>query len=252
MLLAYIDESGNTGDPTEGGTLTFTLGCVLVSDATWPKALDEMLDFRRRLREKFGVSLGAEIKANSLLRNSGEMRDFGLGPSARKTIYRAHLRVLTTLGARAFAVVIDKRNGWTSPGNCFELAWNTLLQRLERTSTHERETFLVVHDEGENDQVRRLVRRARRHLTAGSLSGSGSLNHPFAGLIDDPVPRRSHSSYFIQAADLVAYAAFRSVVPPGVAIASVCPETHWTELGEATHRAVNSRRPQAAPGIVLR
>lgn len=71
-------------------------------------------------------------------------------------------------------------------------------------------------------------------------------------MIDDPIPRRSDRSYFIQLADLVAYAAFRAVVPPGGGIARVCPEHMWDEIGEATHVAVSGLKPRSRPGIVLR
>lgn len=252
MLIAYIDESGNTGDPTKGGSLTFVLGCVLVDSANWPAAFDGLLNFRRRIRGKFGVRMRSEIKANYLLRNSGDLRAYGLGQGARQLIYRAHMRVLASLGIRAFAVVIDKRTGYTAPTACFDLAWETLLQRLEKTSGAESTEFLVVHDEGENDAVRRWVRRARRYLTAGSAFGTGTLMSAAKLLVDDPVPRQSTQSYFIQVADLVAYAAFRSVIPAGPNIVSICPQSMWGELGDATHTAVNRLKRRAEPGIVLR
>jgi hypothetical protein len=252
VLVAYIDESGNTGDPNNGGSLTFTLGCVLVDADNWPTAFDGLLRFRRRVRDKFGVHMRAEIKANYLLRNGGDLRTYNLGHGARHVIYRAHLRVLTPLGVRAFAIVVDKRAGYTSPTDCFNTAWETLLQRLERTSTKERTRFLVIHDEGENDAVRRWVRRARRYLTAGSAYGGGQIVTPASFLVDDPVARQSRQSYFIQVADLLAYAAFRSVVPPGPNIESICPQGMWGEVGEATHRAVAALKPRAAAGIVLR
>ncbi|MFT4265590.1 MAG: DUF3800 domain-containing protein [Nocardioides sp.] len=253
MLLAYIDESGNTGAVSGGASLTYTLGCVLVDADIWPDAFDQLLDFRRRVKDKFGVHMRAEIKANYLLRNSGDLRPYALGPDARRIIYRAHMSVLAQLPARAFAVVIDKRNQpELTPTEYFDLAWETLLQRLERTSYYEKATFAVFHDEGEDDAIRRWVRRSRRHLTSGRAFGPGSSNNPARRLVDDPVPRRSDQSYFIQMADLVAYAAFRAVVPPGPSIARVCPDTMWDVIGPATHTAVSKVKPRSKPGIVLR
>ncbi|MBO9627303.1 MAG: DUF3800 domain-containing protein, partial [Microbacterium sp.] len=130
--------------------------------------------------------------------------------------------------------------------------WETLLQRLERTSSAEQATFSIHHDEGENDSVRRLVRKARRFLTAGSAFGGGTFTNPARLLVDDPIPRRSEQSYFIQLADLVAYAAFRSVIAPSSAIGTICPQDMWLEIGSATHTAVSRLVPRAAAGIVLR
>ncbi|CPW02804.1 DUF3800 domain-containing protein [Mycobacteroides abscessus] len=253
VLLAYVDESGNTGDPNKGGTLTYTLGCVLVHIDGWNTAFDAIVDFRRRVRARFGVHLRPEIKANYLIRGSGDLSRYDLSPSQRHLIYRAHLRVLDGIGVRAFAVVINKGSRFTTPAACFDMAWETLLQRLERTSAKECEQFLVIHDEGENDAIRRWVRKARRHLTAGSAYTPGATrSNPAERLIDDPVPRRSDQSYLLQAADLVAYAGFRAAIPPSARVALVCPEAMWSELGGAIHKPVAALKPRSQPGIVLR
>jgi hypothetical protein len=254
VLIAYVDESGNTGDvDLSGSSLTYSLGCILVDADAWPAAFDEMLAFRRRLKQRFGLPMRAEIKANYLLRNSGPLRSLNLGTGARRTVYRAHMRILQGLPARAFSVVVDKRNkpGF-APENIFDLAWEGLLQRLERTSKYESATFIVMHDEGEDDAIRKWVRRARRHLTAGSAFGTGSRTFAASLLIDDPVARRSHQSYLVQAADLVAYAGFRALVPPGPGVAAVCHQDMWDELGPAIHRRVTSVRQRSKPGVVVR
>ncbi|MGW9351795.1 DUF3800 domain-containing protein [Nocardiopsis flavescens] len=253
MLLAYVDESGNTGAVDRGGSLTYTLGCVLVDADQWPTAFDGLVAFRRRVKERFGVLLRHELKAQYLLRGNGPIRDLGLSPTARGLIYRAHMRTLRELQARAFAVVIDKRPGRLSDDDVFDLAWETLLQRLERTSYYENCTFMLIHDEGENDRVRRWTRKARRHLTAGSMYGTGPLNNPARRLVDDPMPRQSDQALFIQHADLVAYAGFRAIIPGGAGISRICPQGMWTEIGEACHTVVNRYKPNGAPpGIVLR
>uniref|UniRef100_UPI000AAC5BEB transposase n=1 Tax=Mycobacterium avium TaxID=1764 RepID=UPI000AAC5BEB len=67
---------------------------------TSTRKVDDLVNFRRRIRGKFGVRMRSEIKANYLLRNSGDLRAYGLGQGARQLIYRAHMRVLASLGIR--------------------------------------------------------------------------------------------------------------------------------------------------------
>jgi hypothetical protein len=99
--------------------------------------------------------------------------------------------------------------------------------------------------------VRREVRKARRHLTAGKKYGSGSFTLPLERLIDDPIPRNSQQSYFTQLADLVAYATWRSVVPPGDAVGRVVPQSMWLEAGGAIHGPANKLSGGTA-GVVVR
>lgn len=255
MLLAYVDESGNTGDVAKrGAPLTYSLGCVLLVDADrWPAAFDEMLAFRRRLKQKFGLPMRAELKANYLLRNSGPLQSLNLGPGARRMIYRAHMRVMSTLPARVFAVVVDKRAKHGMPvAEVFNLVWEGLLQRLERTSTKEDSTFVVIHDEGDDENIRKWVRRSRRYLTAGSAYGTGPRQHAARLLVDDPVSRWSHQSYLVQSADLVAYAGFRALIPPSPGVAAVCHQDTWDELDTAIHWPVTQVRQRCKPGIVVR
>jgi hypothetical protein len=251
VLFAYIDESGNTGPVSNRGSLTYTLGCVLLNDSNWPSAFDGFINFRRQLKDKFGVPVRTELKANWLIRNSGPLRDLRLSDRERHVIYRAHLRMLKPLGTRAFSVVIDKRENERSNHEVFELAWTTLLQRLERTSYYETQPLMILHDEGEDAQVRKLVRKSRRHLTSGSAWGLGSLRNPFKLLVEDSVSRHSDQNLWIQMADLVAYAGFRSVIPPSKAIAVICPAEMWSEIGESRHVAVN-RIGGGTPAIVHR
>src|SRR2546430_308194 len=105
MHFAYVDESGSSG---AGSSLTFTLGCVLVDAARWADTFDDVIDFRRFLRDRFGVPIRAEIKANFLLHNGGPFRPLKLSESARFAIYRQSMRLQAKLGVLAFAVVVRK------------------------------------------------------------------------------------------------------------------------------------------------
>ena len=49
-------------------------------------------------------------------------------------------------------------------------------------------------------------------------------------LVDDPVPRQSHHSYFTQMADLVAYAGYRRAFPPRRSC--VCTDATWLGMGK--------------------
>ncbi|MGW6280328.1 DUF3800 domain-containing protein [Kribbella sp. NPDC055071] len=252
VFLAYVDETGDPGPISkDGASLCYALGCLIIPIADWPRAFDEIIEFRRRVRDRFGIPMRAELKANYLIRNGGPLRQLKLAPAERSLIYRAHLRMIHSIGGRGFAVVIDKRGSEAPAPEIFHTAWETLLQRLERTSHYEKAPFMLIHDDGENDLVRAEVRKARRHMTAGRMHGGGTFRLPAKALIEDPVPRASQHSYFIQTADLLAYAGWRSYLPPSKAVAIVAPSAMWQELGQATHSAVN-KYSGGIPGVVVR
>ena len=252
--MAYVDESGDTGAASlKGSSGCYALGCVLIDLDQWPSAFDKLVTFRSGLRASFGIPMRAELKANYLIRNGAALRSLGLAPSQRRYVYREHLRLLRELPARAFAVVTDKAAVGVSGAACLNMTWEMLLQRFERTCTHEKTTLMISHDEGENDAVRRYVRKARRHLTAGAMAGGGSLQFRADRILDDPIPRNSQHSYLVQMADLVAYAAWRSYVPPSRGVAQVVPQSMWSNIEPAVHAAVNSRNLNGSvPGVVLR
>jgi hypothetical protein len=248
VYLLYVDESGNIGNP---GSHTYTLACVFLEASAWPGTFDELIDFRRFLRAKIGLPVRAEIKENHILRNGGAFRSLGLSEKARYGLYRSCLRVQPKLGLQTFAIVIHKKRLWArDPGlSPREVAWEYLLQRVERLTTKSATAGMVMHDEGEGAVVRKLARKARRAGSAGSAFGTGSLRRPATLLVDDPVSRNSAQSYFVQLADLNAYAAFRRVVPPPARPVQIVPENMWDELGDARFPEAN-RLVGGVPGLV--
>ena len=160
------------------------------------------------------------------------------------------MRLQRKLDLKVFAIVIHK-DAMAAQGRKEDprkVGWEYLLQRLERFSI-EGGPLLVMHDEGETEIARPLARKARRAGGAGSMFGVGFLRRPFRLLLDDPVPKTSAHSYFVQLADLDAFAAFRRLYPPPPRINQIVPKNMWDELGDARLAEVN-KYSGGPPGIV--
>lgn len=235
--LAYADE---TGDQGAGGTGSYGIACVMVEDKSWPDVYDGVIDFRRFLAKTFGVPVRAELKANMLLRGSGPYRN--LSESARAAIYRQAIRLQPKLGLTTFAIIIDKpAMAARTPKDVRDIAWEYAFQRLERFTTKSGSHALLIHDEGDEHRVRRVWRWMRRAGIAGAHYGPPAvLKTPARLLLDDPSPRSSATSYFLQLADLNAYAAFRRIYPPPVRPVQIVPTTLWDDLAGARLAAVSS------------
>jgi Protein of unknown function (DUF3800) len=223
--------------------MSYSLGCVLVDSRRWPDVFDELIEYRRFIKASFGIPIRAEVKANYLLRNGGpHFRAHPVSEGARYRIYRGFLRLQRKLDLSVFGVVVrkDRMQRLAITRDPREMAWEWLLQRLERFSTKGATEVLLVHDEGESAMIRKATRRARRAGTAGSAIGGGPLRRPARLIVDDPVPRQSDQSYFVQLADLVAYAAFRHVYPPPPRPVQIVPQKMWQELGDARFAPASS------------
>lgn len=245
VYLAYVDDSGNPGPQ---GSYSFALGCVIVEADRWLATLDRIVEYRRYLRDKYGIPIGMELKANRVIRGSGPLHRLGLSVDTRRRVYRGHLRIHPDLGTRVFAVVIGKERHFRDPvgGPVERRAWEWLLQRLERFTEDRQSPLLLLHDEGNDEMIHSMARKWRRAGSAGSRYGTGRIARPFRRLVDDAVPRKSHQSLVLQLSDFAAYAAFRKVYPPSLATASdpsrVVSAGAWDLIGSARLARVSPRR----------
>ncbi len=245
MFFAYFDESGDTGNQ-QSPTRVFALSCVLIHDRDWLAALDATIAFRRFLADHFHISPRSELKATWLVHNKGDMRESGLSYSGRLAAYRAAMRFQRKAELfRSFSVLIDKTRISTPSADVREIAWRYALQRLERFGTGSEENLHVLPDEGHGDFIRKKIRLMRRFNHVPSAFGGGTLGRNAVNIVEDSSDRRSRESFFIQLADLNAYAAYRKVFPSTTFGGEV-----WDELGAARVLEVNSLRG-GPPGIVV-
>lgn len=243
MILAYFDESGDPGRDRSPSRY-FALSAILIDENQWLSTLDSTIGFRRFLLSNFGVKPRAELKAQSIIRGTDGLA--GIPPQLRYKIYAAALRFQEKVGTiRTFAVVIDKEN-LAARYEPREYAWARAIERLERYGSSVAANIKVLPDEGHGLFIRRKIRQMRRHHVASSAYGGAGLIRPAQNIIEDSSDRDSRESYFIQFADLNAYAAVRHVSPNNRLSAK-----YWELLGVA--RVAEVSKIHGGPtGIVKR
>lgn len=246
MYFAYFDESGDSGLNPSSPTRSFTLCGLLIHDQNWLLALDQTVAFRRYLRDQFRIPSRMELKASWLIHNKGDVRSAGLTFSARMAVYKAVMRFQRKFGLfHTFAIVINKPRIRKSETDVREHAWRFALQRLERFGTAKKDNIHVLPDEGHGDFILKKIREMRRFHRVPSAFGEETLDRRAENIVEDPSDRNSKNSYFIQLADLNAYAAFRRVYPGP----NFGPDV-WDSLGNTRIPDVNKLRG-GPPGIVV-
>lgn len=221
MYLMYVDESGDSG-LQDSPTRYFVLSGLVVHELRWQQTLDQLVDFRKRMRATFGLLMREEIHAGQMLSRPGPL--VRIQRNDRLTIVR-HL--LDELAAMTFLNIITVRidkNGKGLGYDPFEKAWEALIQRFENTMSNSNfpqprnpnERGLIVCDETDEASLRDVFRRMRVYNPVPhnrAQYGGGYRQLPVQHLVEDPIMRRSHESYFIQAVDAVAFSAYQLYAP---------------------------------------
>jgi len=166
MFLMYADESGDPG-MTGSPRRFYVLSAVVVHELCWRPALDQLLAFRRRVRDAYGLKLRDELHAARMINKPGELvrirrhdrlkiiRDF-----ADEIAAVPHLNVIN--------VVVDKE-GKDPSYDVFWNAWTVLIQRLEDTIACRNfrgprgvgDRAMIFPDDTDNGRLRELLRRLR-------------------------------------------------------------------------------------------
>lgn len=221
MYIMYTDESGDTGIFPNSSTRYFVLCGIVVHELGWKGNLDQLINFRKRMKGSFGLHLREEIHAANFITRPGNL--VRIARNDRLTILRLFADQLSTMtDLNVISVVIDKSN--KKPDfDVFEHAWKLLIQRFENTISYRNfkgpmnadERGMLFPDNTDVKKLTSLIRKMRYfNPIPNQLSFSpGYRNLTLKKTIEDPNFRDSSNSYFIQAADLVAYLLYQYKAP---------------------------------------
>jgi hypothetical protein len=215
----YVDESGDIG-MSNSPTKYFVLSAIVIHELRWSQALDELILFRKRLRDKTGLKLREEIHSSAFLNNPGDL--IRIKMNDRVDILKQCIKWLNNQEyINIFSVCIDKeRNIVRTKEEIFETSWHYLLQRFENTINNRNfrgplnsdDKGLVIADNTDALKLREISRKMRRYNPTPNNSqfyNTGNRNLPLKYLIEDPVHRDSRDSFFLQMCDVVAYITYQ-------------------------------------------
>lgn len=220
----YVDESGDTG-LSHSPCRYFVLTGIVLHELRWNAHLDELVNFRKRMRTKFGLLLREEIHSAHLINRPGPL--IRIPRNDRLTIIRHFTDELAALAdINIINVVVDKR-GKPTGYDVIENSWRALIQRFSNTMTYRNfpgpanpdDRGMVLPDMGEVKKVTEVLRKMRRYnpIPNQPPHGPGYRNLLISNLIEDPYFKDSRHSYFIQAADLAAFLLYQRLTPSSYA-----------------------------------
>ncbi len=218
MFLMYVDESGDCGI-AKSRTDYFVLSGLVVHELRWLECLNQLVDFRQRMRAAFGLKLREEIHAGAYLTRPGSL--IRIKKNDRLTILRLFAEELASMESLSAINVIVDKSGKPDDYDVFENAWRALIQRFQNTISHRNfpgptnpdERGILFPDDTDNKKLRVLLRKMRKYNPIPNRARQGYRDMPLASIIEDPNFRRSDDSYFVQAADLVAFTLYQKHAP---------------------------------------
>ncbi len=167
-----------------------------------------MAAFRKHLKEKYGLPVKVELHTRPLLMNKNPYRQLGLSGDQRRDIVSDACRMLSSLPLRFINVVIVKPNIMRRDYRVLDRALTYAIQRVEndlQPARHPENKFLIVTDRGREGVMRKTARRLRKINYIPSRFSDTSYQQPIRTLIEDPLPKDSRESYYIQYCDMVSY-----------------------------------------------
>ncbi len=216
MYLMYVDESGDSG-LVNSPTSHFALSGLVVHESNWRDFVAAIVAFRRTLKSVYGLPLRTELHASHFVKRPPVE---GMSRHIRLAILRNFIDELAKIDLISITnVVIDKTNK-PADYDVFTKAWQALFQRFENTllhgnfpGAHKADFGMVLTDATDGRKLQRLMRRMAVHNPVPNRFWPGYRNMPLLRILEDPHPKDSKDSYFIQACDTCAYFALQKFKP---------------------------------------
>lgn len=205
MYISYFDESGDDGFPLWSSPL-FILTSVYMHNRTWKENYQKFYNFRKKLKSDFNLPIKQEFHTRQFIHDKYPYH--GKYTSAiRKQILEEFSKFISTLDLKIVNIVINKEKIKTKQYNVLENAFKYAIQRLENDIKFSllKKHYIIITDEGRVNKMARTARTIQKINYIPSHFSYNSYREEIKFLIEDPLPKKSQNSYFIQISDLVSY-----------------------------------------------
>jgi len=210
MQIAYYDESGDDGFP-EYSSPFFVLTALYLSYMNWRSSYDAIVEFRRNLYLTCGMPVRLELHTKHFLLNKGPYKELQITDEARITIIGLFCDLVANLKMKAINTVIVKPRIRSANYDVLDTSLRYSIQRIENDlnpTLHPDQRFLIITDAGRVGKMRHTARRIQRINFIPSKFQPSSYRREITSLIEDPLPKDSKESYFVQLADLVSFVVY--------------------------------------------
>jgi len=220
MYLMYIDESGDSG-MRNSPTRYFVLTGVVIHELRWNEYLARMIEFRKRIRNSFGLLLREEIHSARMLNKPGDL--VRIKRNDRLSIIKYFVDEIASMQDLSIINIVVDKQGKAEDYDVLDNAWKVLMQRFSNTMSHRNfpgpanpdDRGLIIPDMSEVKKITEILRKMRRYNPIPNQTeyGAGYRNLLVTNFVEDPYFKDSAKSYFIQAADVAAFVLYQRICP---------------------------------------
>lgn len=251
MYLVYIDESGDVGTK-KSPSKNFVLSGIVFHESHWLDFLNDIIQFRRDLKNKYGLLLKEEIHAGVFVNGQPKLKN-KIVRYDRLLILR---ECLDYLNSKPYISVVTLKYEKTAARvgiDVFTEAWTWFIQRIENTVLHgnfpgslTKDKAILIPDNSDVKKLNKITRKMRRYNPVNHLStvAAGTKMMPMKCVIKDPVFRDSANSYFHQLADVVAYFARQSYEPNNYIKKKGAKRYYELRLANVTNPHISRKQPK--------
>ena len=259
MHIAYYDESGDDGFPACSSPF-FVLTALYLHYMNWRPTFETISSFRRDLITSFNFPVRLEMHTKHFLLNKKPYEALRISDANRITVVESFCDLIANLNVKIINVVIVKPRILKPDCQVLDTALKYSIQRIENDlnpTLNPSEKFMIITDTGRVGKMRNTSRRIQRINFIPSKFSPTLYRREITALIEDPLPKDSKESYFIQLADVVSYIVYlHTITETGIGsfpnrLPKLVPPAKVTEWMERLKPALNLNASGRDPfGIV--
>lgn len=208
MFISYYDEAGDDGFPEYASPL-FVLTCIYFNHRDWQLLYREIQKFRILLKNEFSFPVNLEFHTRNFILNKKPYGGYlQLSDENRLEITGLFCDAIGRLNLKAINVAINKTKITNQNYEVLDKAFTYSIQRIENdlNKSYRDEKFMIITDPGRVGKMRKTSRKIQKINYIPSKYFTNSFyRQEIQRLIEDPLPKESDQSYFIQICDLISY-----------------------------------------------